>query len=104
MVIYTIQTSTILSQQNKGDLGIFKYIIHKKRFTVTVVGDLRKVISKQMPPLYMSKCCIGNAENLINSMVFNQINMVILHFPWLPSICFSYLRTVDIYAISEYNV
>ena len=27
-----------------------------------------------------------------------------VHFPWLLSICFQYLHTVDVYAISEYNV
>ena len=51
IVIYTIQTITILSQQNKRHWNLFKqYIIFKKRFTVTVVSDLRKVISKQNHP------------------------------------------------------
>ena len=55
IVIYTIQTITILSQQNKRHWNLFKqYIIFKKRFTVTVVSDLRKVISKQIPP--SNKC------------------------------------------------
>ena len=47
IVIYTIQTITILSQQNKRHWNLFKqYIIFNKRFTVTVVRNLRKVISK----------------------------------------------------------
>ena len=55
IVIYTIQTITILSQQNKRHWNLFKqYIIFKKRFTVTVVRNLRKVISKQIPP--SNKC------------------------------------------------
>ena len=43
-----------------------------KRFTVTVVSDLRKVISKQTPPL--NKGRIGNAENEINAATFNRMN------------------------------
>ena len=43
-----------------------------KRFTVTVVSDLRKVISKQTPPL--NKGRIGNDENEINTAAFNRIN------------------------------
>ena len=43
-----------------------------KRFTVTVVSDLRKVISKQTPPL--NKGRIGNAEKEINTAAFNRIN------------------------------
>ena len=81
IVIYTIQTITILSQQNKRHWNLFKqYIIFKKRFTVTVVSDLRKVISKQIPP--SNKCPplhkrrIRNTENLINAAAFNQINTV----------------------------
>ena len=46
MVIYTIQTFTILSQQNKGDIGTFKLHNIYKWFTVTVVSYLKKVISK----------------------------------------------------------
>ena len=48
LVIYTIQTFMILSQQNKRDIETFK--LHNtgiyKRFTITVVRDLKKVISK----------------------------------------------------------
>ena len=43
-----------------------------KRFTVTVVSDLRRVISKQTPPL--NKGRIGNEENEINTAAFNRIN------------------------------
>ena len=43
-----------------------------KRFTVTVVSDLIKVISKQTPPL--NKGRIGNAEKEINTAAFNRIN------------------------------
>ena len=42
MVIYTIQTFTILSQQNKGDIGTFKLHNIYKRFTVTVVSYLKR--------------------------------------------------------------
>ena len=45
-VIYTIQTFTILSQQNKIDIGNFTLNNIYKRFTVTVLIDLKKVISK----------------------------------------------------------
>ena len=45
-----------------------------KRFTVTVVSDLRKVISKQTPPL--NKGRIGSAENEINAATFNRMNTV----------------------------
>ena len=51
-----------------------KYIIFKKRFTVTVFSDLRKVISKQTPPLYKRR--IGHAENLIHAAAFNRTNTV----------------------------
>ena len=78
IVIYTIQTITILSQQNKRHWNLFKqYIIFKKRFTVTVVSDLRKVISKQTPPLYKRR--IRNAENLVDAAAFNRIKTVC---PW----------------------
>ena len=40
--IYTIQTFTILSQQNKRDTGIFKLHSIYKRFTITVVSDFKK--------------------------------------------------------------
>ena len=39
LVINTIQTFTILSQQNKRDTGTFKLHNIYKRFTVTVVSD-----------------------------------------------------------------
>ena len=43
LVIYTIQTFTIiLSQQNKGDIGTVKLHNIYKRFTITVVSDLKK--------------------------------------------------------------
>ena len=42
LVIYNIQTFTILSQQNKGDIGTFKLLDIYKRFTITVVSDLKK--------------------------------------------------------------
>ena len=43
LVIYTIQTFTIiLSQHNKGDIGTFKLHNIYKRFTITVVSDLKK--------------------------------------------------------------
>ena len=48
LVIYTIQTFTILSQPNRRDIETFK--LHNtgiyKRFTITVVSHLKKVISK----------------------------------------------------------
>ena len=48
--------------------------IKKKRFTVTIVSDLRKVISKETPPLYKRR--MGHAENLINAAAINRINTV----------------------------
>ena len=42
LVINTIQTFTILSQQNKRDTGTFKLHNIYKRFTVTVVSDWKK--------------------------------------------------------------
>ena len=42
----TIQTFAILSQQNKGYSETFKLHNIYKRFTMTVVSDLKKVISK----------------------------------------------------------
>ena len=60
-----------------------KYIIlKKKRFTVTFVGDLRKVILKQTPPLYKRR--IGHAENLINAAAFNRLNTVGPSKPRIP--------------------
>ena len=41
-VIYTIQTFTIVSQQNKRDIGTLKLHNICKRFTITVVSDLKK--------------------------------------------------------------
>ena len=42
LVIYTIQTSRILSQQNKGDTGTSKLHNILKRFTITIVSDFKK--------------------------------------------------------------
>ena len=42
----TIQTFAILSQQNKEYSETFKLHNIYKRFTMTVVSDLKKVISK----------------------------------------------------------
>ena len=42
MVIHTIHTFMILSQQNKGDTGIFKLHNIYKGFTITVFSDLKK--------------------------------------------------------------
>ena len=41
-VIYTFQTLTILSQQNKRDIGTFKLHNIYKRFAITVVRDFKK--------------------------------------------------------------
>ena len=41
---------------------------------MTVVSDLRGVISKQTPSLYKRR--IGHAEHLINAAAFNRINTV----------------------------
>ena len=59
-----------------GILNIATFEVHNmyKRFTVTVVSDLIKVISKQTPPL--NKGRIGNAENEINAPTFNRMNTV----------------------------
>ena len=42
LVIYAIQTFTILSQQNNGDIGTFKLHNIYQRYTITVVSDLKK--------------------------------------------------------------
>ena len=44
----------------------------KKRFKVTVVNDLRKVILKQTPPLYKRR--IGHVENSKYAAAFNRKN------------------------------
>ena len=41
-LLRALQYSTILSQQNKGVIGTFKLHNIYKRFTITVVSDLRK--------------------------------------------------------------
>ena len=46
LVIYNIRTFTILSPQNKGGTGTFKLHNIYKRFTITVVSELKKVILK----------------------------------------------------------
>ena len=50
LVIYNIQTFTILSQQNKGDIGTFKLHNIYKRFTITVVSDLKKWFRNKRRP------------------------------------------------------
>ena len=67
LIIYTIQTFTILSQQNKGDIGTFKWHdINYKRFTMTVLSDLKK-------KWYRNKC-----RPQIHAVVLNWINTVLL--------------------------
>ena len=40
LLIYNIQTFTILSPENRGDTGTFKLHNIYKRFTITVASDL----------------------------------------------------------------
>ena len=63
-----------LSKVIKRNIATFEVHNIYKRFTVSVVTDLRKVISKQTPPL--NKGRTGNAENEINAAAFNRINTV----------------------------
>ena len=41
-LLRALQYSTILSQQNKGVIGTFKLHNIYKRFTITVISDLKK--------------------------------------------------------------
>ena len=63
-----------LSKVIKRNIATFEVHNIYKRFTVSVATDLRKVISKQTPPL--NKGRTGNAENEINAAAFNRINTV----------------------------
>ena len=74
MIIYTIQTFTILSQQKKGDIGTFILRNIYKIFTITIVSDFKKsdfeinAAFELASPL--NKRRIGNVKNLINAAAF----------------------------------